>query len=83
LIGLAGVKGETSLVIAKLCEVNTWTTAEATLEMNRAWAEYERRQRYYWDLDLSVLRAAVTIDGYPDLYLPAEERDRLGNSYYR
>lgn len=82
-IGLAEVNGETGLVITKLCEVNAWTTAQATLEMNRAWAEYEHRQRYHWDLDLSALRAAVTIDGYPDLYFPAEERDHLGNSYYR
>jgi hypothetical protein len=82
-IGLAGVNDETDLVIAKLCEVNAWTTVQATIEMNRAWAEYEHRQRYHWDLDLSALCDVVTIDGYPDLYFPAEERDRLGNSYYR
>jgi hypothetical protein len=82
-IGLAGVKAETGLVVAKLREVNGWTTAQAMLEMNRAWAEYERRQHYRWDLDLSALRDVVTIDGYPDLYFRAEDRDRLGNSYYR
>jgi hypothetical protein len=82
-IGLAGVNAETDLVIAKLCEVNAWTTAQATMEMKRAWAEYEHRQRYRWDLDLSALRDRVTIDGYPDLYFAAEERARLGNSYYR
>ena len=52
--------------------------------MSRAWTEYERRQRYRWDLDLSApTRAAVTIDGYPDLYFPAADRGRLGNSYYQ
>jgi hypothetical protein len=29
------------------------------------------------DLDLSALREVVTIDGYPDLYFPSEERARL------
>lgn len=82
-IGLAGVNDETELVIAKLREVNGWTAAQAAWEMNRAWAEYERRQRYRWDLDLSALRDVVTIDGYPDLYFPADDCDRLGNSYYR
>jgi hypothetical protein len=30
-----------------------------------------------------ALREVVIIDGYPDLYFPAGERDRLGKSYYR
>jgi hypothetical protein len=81
-IGLAGVKGETDLVIGKLREVNSWTRAQATLEMNRAWAEYARRQAHSWDLDLSALCDVITIDGYPELYFRAEERGRLGNSYF-
>ncbi|MGB6458033.1 MAG: hypothetical protein WBH47_26470 [Streptosporangiaceae bacterium] len=82
-IGRAGATGETDLVIAKLCAVNGWTTAQALLEMNRAWSEYERRRRHRWDLDLSALKGAITFDGYPDLYFPAVERERLGNSYFR
>jgi hypothetical protein len=70
-------------VVAKLREVNDWTAVQATLEMNRAWAEYERRKTYSWDLEVSALREAVTIDGYPDLYFPAADRGRLGNSYER
>jgi hypothetical protein len=81
-IGLAGVNAETGLVIAKLRAVNNWTEAQAQQELNRAWGEYERRQRCRWDLDLSALREALTIDGFPDLYIPAGDRDRLGNSYY-
>ncbi len=50
--------------------------------MNRARAAFEERRRYRWDLDLSALREIVTIDGYPDLYIPANDRYRLGNSYY-
>jgi hypothetical protein len=81
-IGLAGINSETGAVIAKLCEVNCWTQQQAQRELNRAWAAYEQRQRYRWDLDLSALREIVTIDGYPDLYIPANDRYRLGNSYY-
>lgn len=64
-IGSAKVNGETELVISKLREVNGWTTEQATLEMNRAWAECECRERYRWDLDLSALRDVVIIDGFP------------------
>lgn len=81
-IGLAGLNSETDAVIAKLCEVNCWTRQQAQRELNRAQAAYEQRQRYRWDLDLSALCEIVTIDGYPDLYIPANERPRLGNSYY-
>lgn len=81
-VGLAELNGETGPVIAKLREVNHWTERQAELELDRAWAEYERRERYRWDLDLAVLSESVTIDGFPDLYIPAAERDRLGNSYY-
>jgi 5-methylcytosine-specific restriction endonuclease McrA len=82
-IGLAGLKGETHLVIAKLQEVNGWTAAQAQREILRAQDEYGRRQAHSWDLDLSALRGVIAIDGYPDLYFPAHERACLGNSYYR
>jgi hypothetical protein len=81
-VGLAGVQGETDAVIAKLQAVNGWTQPQAQQEVARAWTEYERLERYSWDLDLSALGSLITIDGYPDLYIPASDRVRLGNSYY-
>lgn len=81
-IGLAELNGETDLVIAKLRAVNGWTSQQAEFELDRAEAEFERRQRHDWDLDLSVLKESVTIEGYPNLYIPAVERARLGNSFY-
>lgn len=64
-------------------QLNGRGEAQALNEMNRARGEYRRRQLYRWDLDLSALQGLVVIDGYPDLYFPAGERGRLGNSYYR
>jgi hypothetical protein len=55
---------------------------QAQLELDRARAEYARRERYRWDLDMSTLAVSVTIDGFPGLYISAADRDRLGNSYY-
>jgi len=68
-------------VIAKLQAVNGWTQPQAQQEVARAWTEYERLERHSWDLDLSALGGLIAIDGYPDLYIPASERVRLGNSY--
>jgi hypothetical protein len=81
-IGLAGINGESELVIAKLRAVNNWTRQQASQEMDRAEAAYVHREGHSWDLDLSALRSAVTVDGYPDLYFPYRDRGRLGNSYY-
>jgi len=81
-IGLAGLKGETQLVIAKLRAVNGWTRRQTELELDRAEAEFVDRERYAWDLDLSALSDAVTIDGYPDLYISSAARNQLGNSFY-
>lgn len=55
---------------------------QAQLELDRARAEYARRERYRWDLDMSTLAVSVTIDGFPGLYISAADRDRLGNSCY-
>jgi hypothetical protein len=50
-------------------------------ELDRAWAEYQRRERRQWDLDLSALRGTVTVEGYAALNIRAAERDLLGNSF--
>jgi hypothetical protein len=33
-----------------------------------------------WDLDLTPLKGWVTLDGYPDLVVPSEDRATLGNT---
>ena len=69
-------------MIAKLQEVNGWTRPQAQHEVARAWTEYERLERYNWDLDLTALGGLVTIEGYPELCIPASDRVGPGNSYY-
>jgi len=81
-IGRAEVKGETDRVIAKLREVNGWTQCQAEAELSRAHRVCAQRKLVPWDLDLSVLSEFITIDGFPDLYIPESERRRLGNSFY-
>lgn len=76
-------QGRTQCSTPRLQEVNGWNRPEAEQELDRAWREYELRERYEWDLDLSALSGQITIEGYPDLYVSAAERSRLGNSYYR
>ncbi|MEU8196449.1 hypothetical protein AB0C10_21970 [Microbispora amethystogenes] len=81
-IGWAQTRGEMPQVIAKLREVNRWTSNQATAEISRARRICEQRELVRWDLDLSALAGLISIDGFPDLYVPAADRRRLGNSSY-
>jgi hypothetical protein len=81
-IGRAEANGERDLVVAHLRRVNGWTVAQAEEEIARAKRVYKQRLLDDWDLDLSMLSRFVSIDGYPDLYIPAPDRKRLGNPFY-
>lgn len=81
-IGLAQVKGELGLVRAQLKKVNSWTDREVGVALNNAGDRFEWRGRFNWDLDLSLLQGKISIDGYPDLLIPAQARSALGSSYH-
>jgi hypothetical protein len=72
--GLAELNGEYNSLVQHLRRVNEWTTAQAVEELERAANAHEHRYLVEWDVDLSLLAEFITIDGYPDLYIPASER---------
>jgi hypothetical protein len=81
-IGLAEARSEMERVLDQLREVNRWTSDQATAEISRARQICAQRELVGWDLDLTVLAELISIDGFPDLRVPAADRQRLGNSFY-
>ncbi|MFG3342427.1 hypothetical protein [Glycomyces sp. NPDC048151] len=81
-IGLAGIRGETHLVRRRLAEVNGWDARVSQSAIEEAVAIYRRRASFNWDLNLSLLQGQIHVEGFPQLFIPAEERQRLGNSYF-
>jgi hypothetical protein len=81
-IGRAGAVGEMELVCMQLKAVNTWSEVEIQLALANAEDRYRWRRKYEWDLDLSVLAGEISLEGYPDLVIPAADRPSLGNSYF-
>lgn len=69
-------------VIAKLREVNHCSSDQAMAEIARARQICAQRALVRWDLDLSVLGELISINGFPDLRIPAGDRQRLGNAFY-
>ncbi|WP_168801581.1 hypothetical protein [Glycomyces buryatensis] len=41
------------------------------------------RRKYEWDLDLSLMTGQIRIEGHPRLVIPAKDRARLGNFFYK
>lgn len=80
--GRARTGGKEHLVVMQLCRVNGWSEAQAYADLDRSAEHCARLDRYAWDLDLSVLQGQLDLDGFPELYVPAAARARLGNSYY-
>lgn len=80
-LGSATMRGELPLVIMHLRAVNCWTSAEIRLALDNANQRGQWRQRYYWDLDLSMLAGAVRVHGYPGLIIPAADRPALGDTF--
>lgn len=58
--------------------MNGWDRADVEADIGRS------RDRYLWsiewDLDLTLINGWVTLDGYPDLLIPSEDRAALGNT---
>ncbi|MBO3732748.1 hypothetical protein [Glycomyces niveus] len=80
-VGRASVHGELSMVVSQLRVVNSWTDHEVSLALDNADERYRWRRRFDWDLDLSLLVGKIQVEGAPDLFIPADRRRLLGNSY--
>lgn len=72
--GLATLSGEYDSLVQHLRQVNGWTTDQAVEDLKRAERVYVNWHLIEWDLDLSLLAGTITIDGAPDLYVPASDR---------
>ncbi|MFC4060594.1 hypothetical protein ACFOWE_20010 [Planomonospora corallina] len=75
--------GGMMLVLAALCTANDWSHDQAMAEIERVRRIRAEREQTDWDLDLSVLTGAVTIDGFPRLRISAAERSRLAGAVHR
>ncbi|MGX1811847.1 hypothetical protein ACWIGI_39520 [Nocardia sp. NPDC055321] len=80
--GLARVKGLEHEVVERLCRLNRWTRARAEEDLDRSSERCGYLNQFDWDLDLSALRGRLVLREYPDLYVPAGDRARLGNSFF-
>ncbi len=80
-IGLAESLGFRRDVIGRLCEVNGWTVEIAELDLARAWARHDLMGQLRCDLDLRAIATRARLRGWPSHYVPAEDRERLGNSW--
>lgn len=78
--GLAELNDRWESVIATLCRVNGWDRADAEADIERSRERYRELSSTEWDLDLTLLKGWVSLDGYPDLVIPAEVRSKLGNT---
>ncbi|WP_107661168.1 hypothetical protein [Nocardia suismassiliense] len=81
--GYARVQRREHEVVRRLCTLNGWTAEQAHADLARADARCAALDAFSWDLDLSVLRGQLVLEEYAELMVPAEERARLGNSYFR
>lgn len=60
--GLAEIRGERTRALDHLCSVTGMTMGEAEQHVTAAFATWEARSAYFWDLDLGILtRAGVTL----------------------
>lgn len=80
-IGRAESLGLTPDVIARLREVNGWTADEAEADLERAWSRFALIARLRFDLDLAAIEGHVSLRGWHSFYVPADDRDRLGNTW--
>lgn len=79
--GRASVRGELAMVISQLQAVNSWNDFEIRLALDNANDRYRWRRKFDWDLDLSLLRGRIRVEGTSNLVIPADRRRLLGNSY--
>lgn len=61
--GLAELNGRWEPVIATLCRVNRWHRADAEADIERSRERYRELSSTEWDLDLTLLKGWVTLDG--------------------
>lgn len=80
--GHANATNQTGPMLAQLRRVNDWTIEAARADLERAQNRWLVLNNCTLDLGLSALAGQVRLDGFPSLYVPAKERDCLGNSFY-
>lgn len=78
--GRAELNDRWESVIATLCRVNGWDRTDAAADIERSRERYRDLSNTEWDLDLTLLKGWVTLDGYPNLLIPSEDRATLGNT---
>lgn len=60
--------------------MNGWDRADAEADIEHSRERYRELSSTEWDLDLTLLKGWVSLDGYPDLVIPSEVRSKLGNT---
>ena len=79
-VGLAGLRERLAEVRARLGQLNSWTPAQVSADLDRAARRSVLLEQVPWDLDLRTLAGQIEIPGFPDLYLDAAARERLGHA---
>ncbi|MCM3695205.1 hypothetical protein [Microbacterium oleivorans] len=80
---LAELNDRWESVIATLCRVTGWDRADAEADIERSRERYRDLSNTEWDLDLTLLKGWVMLDGYPNLLTAFEDRASLGNALDR
>lgn len=70
-------------MLRHLRAVNCWNDVEIRLSLENAELRFAWRRKYEWDLDLSLMTGQIRIEGHPRLVIPAKDRARLGNFFYK
>lgn len=79
--GRANNMGRFEDVMAVLMGLNGWTHRRAMQDFDASVAEFAERSQHAWDLDITVLEGWFEFPGYTSVLVPADARDRLGNTY--
>lgn len=76
-------RGFTEDALQILQNLNSWSTAEAMKDIDRAKARFKLMGNLEFNLDLTVLASTVELRDSPDLKLPSEARGFFGNSWLK
>lgn len=79
--GRANNMGRFEDVMMVLMDTNGWTHSRAMQDFDASAAEFKERSQYSWDLDITILEGWFELPGFETLVIPADARDRLGNTY--
>ena len=60
--GLAGMRGETDIVIAQLCKVNGMNKDEAKQYLDKSFEIWLERSKHKWELDISFIKSFLEVE---------------------